>query len=221
MIPALALAATLSTTHAAPLAPVTVTINVVSRERKPVSLEFATSDAFFVLIRDAKGSVVFDSRAGHTPIQIHRTLDFTSGTNRIASYDWGGLTDNRRAPDAPAKYTLHVEMPALQTTLVADLPFALDAPATVATVLASQKPVLFTLAGTQERSGPTFFLRDDTGTIQISRPLGLFPQGIFFVRGSVERSNLGVRFLIDHSAPAASNENPGGTPIPRATAPPK
>ncbi|MBV8602732.1 MAG: hypothetical protein JO359_14290, partial [Candidatus Eremiobacteraeota bacterium] len=138
--PPLALSVSLSASRVPALAPVTVAVVLVSRERKPTTLEFPTPDLFFVQVRDASGAVVYDSRTGHKPIPIHRSFDVEPGRNKIASFDWNGLDDERRTPAVPGSYVVHVEMPALRATLAADAALTIEAPQTIESVLSAPKP---------------------------------------------------------------------------------
>ena len=218
---ALALGATLSPARSAPLVPVTIVVTLTSRERQPLTLEFPTPDLFFVQVRDSKGKALYDSRTGHKPIPIRRTVTFAPGRTRLASFDWNGLSDERRPLETPASYLVHVEMQTTASTLVVEVPLVLEAPTTIAEVLAAAKPAPATIAGTPERERATMFLRDETGRVALSRPLGILPQGRFLVRGQLERTADGTQFVIERSAPAAENLAPQGTPTPRASATPK
>jgi hypothetical protein len=220
-LPSIALGATLSPARVAPLVPVTIAVTLTSRDRQPVTLEFPTPDLFFVQVRDSKGKPFYDSRTGHKPIPIRRTSTFAPGTTRLASFDWNGLSDERRPPEAPATYLIHVEMQMTASTLVVDVPLIFEGPTTIAAVLAASKPAPATIAGTPEHEGATMFLRDATGRVALSRPLGILPQGRFLVRGQLERTADGTQFVIERSAPAAENLAPQGTPTPRASATPK
>jgi hypothetical protein len=212
----LTLTVSASPMHAASLVSVSVSLTVTNRTRAPITLEFPSPDLFDIQIHDTSGQVVFDSRTGHNPIDVHRKMIFPVGRTNIATYAWSGLTDDHRALVAPAKYTIHVEMASTSTTLSADLPLALDAPQTIDSVLAAAKPALTTIAGTPEREGAITYLRDDTGRVAISAPLGIRPQGTFIARGIMQTVLNQRKFVIDRFAPASDNADPEATYIPRA-----
>jgi hypothetical protein len=210
VIAALLLGATLDATRTPELVPVTVTVTVVNRERKPLAVEFPTPDLFFVQLRDAGGKTIFDSRSGHKPIPIHRTESFPSGRTKVALYNWSGLTQDRGAP-APGSYVVHVEMQTVAQTLVADVPLTVEAPTPIVSLsFAKRNPA--TIAGTVEREGTTVYLRDDSGRIVLSRPLGIAAEGTYVVRGTPEQIEDRRQFLIERFAPA--------NPTPRASAAP-
>ena len=213
---ALSLTVSVSPMHAASLVPVTISMTVMNRTRTPVTLEFPSPDLFEVQILDSGGQVLFDSRTGHNPIDVHRKMIFAVGRTNIATYAWSGLTDDHHALAAPAQYTVHVEMASSTTTLAADVPLTLDAPQTIDSVLAAAKPALTTISGTPEREGAITYLRDDTGRVAISVPLGIRPQGTFIARGIMQTVLNQRKFIVDRFAPASDNSDPEATTIPRA-----
>jgi hypothetical protein len=212
----LTMVVSVSPLHTASLVPVTISLSVTNRTRTPITLEFPSSDLFEVQILDSGGQVLFDSRTGHNPIDVHRKMVFPVGRTNIATYDWSGLTDDHHALAAPAQYAVHVEMASSTATLSADVPLRLDAPQTIDSVLAAAKPALATISGTPEREGPITYLRDDTGRVAISIPLGIRPQGTFIARGIMQTVLNQRRFVIDRFAPASDNSDPEATTIPRA-----
>ena len=216
----LALLATFAPAHVAPLAPVVIAVSLDNREKSSVVVDFPTPELFFIQIRDAHGHAVFDTRTGHKPIPVTRTVTFPKGVTRLSSFTWDTLGDERRSLEAGA-YVVHVEMQTSTSTLVADSPLTIEPPATIASILAAPSPAPQTIAGTPERHGPVMFLRDESGEVALSRPLGILPRGRFIVRGLLERNNDGTHFLIERFAPAAGNLDPQGTPTPRASATPK
>ena len=202
--------------HMASLVPVTISLTVTNRTRTPITLEFPSPDLFEIQILDSSGQVLFDSRTLHNPIDVHRKMVFGVGRTNIATYDWSGLTDDRHALAAPAQYTVHVEMASSTTTLSTDVPITLDAPQAIDSVVAAAKPAITTISGTPEREGGITYLRDDTGRVAISIPLGIRPQGTFIARGIMQTVLNQRRFVIDRFAPASDNSDPEGTTIPRA-----
>ncbi|HTX03486.1 MAG TPA: BsuPI-related putative proteinase inhibitor [Candidatus Acidoferrales bacterium] len=212
----LTLTVSASPLHAASLVPVTVSLSVTNRTRVPITLDFPSPDLFDIQIIDKGGQVLFDSRSGHNPIEVHRKMTFPVGRTSIATYAWSGLTDDHRALAAPAQYTIHVEMASTSETLSTDVPLSLDAPQTIDSVVNAAKPVLSTISGTPERDGAITYLRDDTGRVAISAPLGIRPQGTFIVRGIMQTVLNQRKFVIDRFAPASDNSDPEATTIPRA-----
>jgi hypothetical protein len=219
----IALTATVTPTHAPPLLPVSVLVSVVNRNPDQVTIVYPTPELFFVEIRDAQGQAVYDSRNGHTAIPTKRIMHFHPGTNRLESFEWDTLStlnNGKRALESPGAYTVHVEMKTADSTLVADVPLSIDAPTKIATVLKAPSPAPATISGTPGRDGNTVLLRDDSGEVALSRPLGINPRGRFLVRGLLTKTINGPTFVIDRFAPAAENTDPQGTPIPRPTAVP-
>ena len=212
----LTMTVTASPAHAASLVPVAISLTVTNRTRTPITLEYPSPDLFEIQILDSGGQVLFDSRSGHNPIDVHRKMVFPVGRTNIATYDWSGLTDDHRALAAPAQYTVHVEMASSTTTLATDVPLTLDAPQTIDSVLAAPKPAVTTISGTPEREGGITYLRDDTGRVAISVPLGIRPQGTFIARGIMQTVLNQRKFIVDRFAPASDNSDPEATTIPRA-----
>jgi len=200
----------------ASLVPVTISLTVTNRTRTPITLEFPSPDLFQLQVLDSGGQVIFDSRTGHNPIDVRHKMIFPVGRTNIATYDWNGLSDDHHALAAPGQYTIHVEMASTTATLATDVPFTLDAPQTIESVLAAAKPVEVTIAGTPEREGPMTYLRDDTGRVAVSVPLGIRPQGTFVARGIMQTVLNQRKFVIARFAPAYDNTDPEATTIPRA-----
>jgi hypothetical protein len=212
----LTLTVSVNPAHTASLVPVSISLTVTNRTRSPITLEFPSPDLFDVQVLDAGGQVLFDSHTGHNPIDVHRKMVFPVGRTNIATYAWSGLTDERHALAAPAQYTIHVEMASSSTTLATDVPLTLDAPQTIDSVVAAAKPAIATISGTPEREAGITYLRDDTGRVAITQPLGIRPQGTFIARGIMQTVLNERRFVIDRFAPASDNSDPEGTTIPRA-----
>ena len=221
MIVALVAALTLNVTlsppaHTPALVPITISLQVTNGSRNPITLEFPSPDHYFIQVLDTRHQVLFDSRTKHKPIPEHSKMTFGVGRTRVASYVWNGLNDEQRVLAAPGEYVVHVEVPATSTPLSVDVPLKLDAPQTIANVLAAS-PAPATIQGTAERENFLTYLRDDTGRIELNVPLGLRPQGTFLVRGTVRTVMNKLSFFTERFAPAADNTEPEGTPMPRAT----
>ena len=65
--------------HTASLVPVAISLTVTNRTRTPITLEFPSPDLFEIQILDSGGQVLFDSRTGHNPIDLHRKMTFPWG----------------------------------------------------------------------------------------------------------------------------------------------
>lgn len=213
---ALALHATAVPSRAAPLVPVSIGITLTNRARAPVTLDFPTPDVFWLQIRDAHGKAVFDSRTGHKPIPVHHAMPVPVGTTRIAIFEWNGLGDDRNVPVVPGEYVAHVEVQGTTVHLVADIPIVLEAPQTIAAVLAAKSKNEVTIAGTVERVAGRTYVADASGKIRISAPLGLRPQGDYVVRGTLGTivGDEKPALLVSRYAPAAGNLEPEGSPTP-------
>ena len=210
----LTLQATVSPARTPQLVPVTVGITLVNRGRAFETLEFPTAEIFFIEVRDSAGKAIFDSRAGHKPIEVHRKFVAPIGTTRVAAFVWNGLGDQMHAP-LPGTYDVHVEMQSTTTHLVADVPLTIEAPMPISAALESKGKTEMTFAGEPSREGGVLYIGDSTGKIALSRALGLRPQGTFVVRG-VPQDFLGRRTLfIDRFAAAADNLAPEATPTPQ------
>jgi hypothetical protein len=212
--PPLSLSISVSPPHAPLLTAVSVIMTVTNRSRSPITLEFPTPDVFFIQVTDGHGKVFFDSRTGHEPIPVHHKMLFAIGRTKVAQYDWNGLSDDRHVLAAPGQYVIHVEMPAVSTTLNADVPFSVDAPQKINS-LPQTSTAITTIAGDAAPQPGVTYLSDDTGSIALSVPLGLRPQGGFVVRGSVQKIYGQRKFVVIRFAPAADNLEPEAAATPR------
>ena len=138
------------------------------------------------------------------------------GRTNIATYAWSGLTDDRRALGSAGAIHRPRRDGELHLDAATNVPITLDAPQTIDSVVAAAKPAITTISGTPEREGGITYLRDDTGRVAISVPLGIRPQGTFIARGIMQTVLNQRRFVIDRFAPASDNSDPEATTIPRA-----
>ncbi len=192
------------------LAPFTVAIALHNQSGRVERLRFPTADLFRIdVLRDELP--VWSSVTGHKPIPITRQLDVPAGTLRLAQVIVDSTTDDRRAY-APGRYTVRVAMLGTNFGVVVDRPIAFDPPETIARALAARAGTVMTIAGEPYVDGNTPRLRDATGTIRLSRALGLRPAGTYVVRGFMDAVGDERVFDVGRSAPAFEN---APTPAPR------
>jgi hypothetical protein len=194
---------TLEREGSALLAPFTVAIALHNTTGHVVRLQFPTADLFRVdVLRD--DAPVWSSVTGHKPIPITRQLDVPPGNLRLAQVIVDSTTDDRRAL-APGRYTVRVAMLGTNFGTIVDKPIAFDPPATVAQALASKPGTVITIAGIPFVDGVTPRVRDATGTMRLSRALGIRPTGTFIIRGFLDAQGDERVFDVGRSAPAFEN----------------
>jgi hypothetical protein len=185
------------------LAPFTVAIGLHNATGHVVRLRFPTADLFRVdVLRD--DAPVWSSVTGHKPIPITRQLDVPPGHLRLAQVIVDSTTDDHRAL-APGRYVVRVAMLGTNFGVVVDKPIAFDTPETIAKALATKPGTVVTIAGEPYVDGGTPRLRDTTGTIRLSRALGLRANGTFVVRGFLDAFGDERVFDVGRSAPAFEN----------------
>jgi hypothetical protein len=185
------------------LAPFVVAIALNNTTGKIVRLEFPTADLFRIdVIRD--DLPVWSSLFGHKPIPVNRQLDVPPGRTKLASMTIDGTTDDRRAY-APGKYTVRVAMLGTSFGMVVDKQIDFAAPVPVADALRAKPGTVGTLAGDQIAFGGGVSLRDASGSVKLSRSLGLRPTGTYVVRGFLDASGDDRIFDVGRFAPAFDN----------------
>jgi hypothetical protein len=185
------------------LAPFVVAIALNNTTGKIVRLEFPTADLFRIdVIRD--DLPVWSSLFGHKPIPVNRQLDVPPGRTKLASMTIDGTTDDRRAY-APGKYTVRVAMLGTSFGMVVDKQIDFAAPVPVADALRAKPGTVVTLAGDQIAFGGGVSLRDASGSVKLSRSLGLRPTGTYVVRGFLDASGDDRIFDVGRFAPAFDN----------------
>jgi hypothetical protein len=185
------------------LAPFTVAIALHNPTGHTVRLRFPTADLFRVdVLREE--TPVWSSVTGHKPIPITRQLDVPPGHLRLAQVIVDSTTDDRRA-FAPGRYTVRVAMLGTNFGVIVEKPIAFDPPDTIAKALATKAGSVITIAGEPYVDGGTPRLRDATGTIRLSRALGLRTSGVFVVRGFMDALGDERVFDVGRSAPAFDN----------------
>jgi len=185
------------------LAPFTVSIALHNTTGHIVRLLFPTADLFRIdVLRD--DTPVWSSLAGHKPIPITRQLDVPPGLLKLAQVIVDSTTVDRRA-FAPGRYIVRVAMLGLDFGTVVDRPIVFDPPTSIATALATKPGTVLTIAGEPYVDGSTPRLRDATGSIRLSRALGIRPTGTYVVRGFLDAYGDERVFDVGRSAPAFDN----------------
>jgi hypothetical protein len=185
------------------LAPFVVAIALNNTTGKIVRLEFPTADLFRIdVIRD--DLPIWSSLFGHKPIPINRQLDVPPGRTKLASMTIDGTTDDRRAY-APGRYTVRVAMLGTSFGMVVAQQIDFAAPVPVADALRAKPGTVVTLAGDQIAFGGGVSLRDASGSVKLSRSLGLRPTGTYVVRGFLDASGDDRIFDVGRFAPAFDN----------------
>jgi hypothetical protein len=185
------------------LAPFTVAITLRNAASHVVQLRFPTADLFRIdVLRDE--APVWSSVTGHKPIPITRQLDVPPGLLRVAQVIVDSTTDDHRA-FAPGHYTVRVAMLGTNFGVIVVKPVMFDPPATIATAFATKPGTVITIAGEPYVDGGTPRLRDGTGTIRLSRALGIRPTGTYVVRGFLDAVGDARVFDVGRSAPAFEN----------------
>jgi len=185
------------------LAPFVVAIALNNTTGKIVRLDFPTADLFRIdVIRD--DSPVWSSLTQHKPIPVNRQLDVPPGTTKLASMTIDSTTDDRRAY-APGKYTVRVAMLGTSFGMIVDKQIDFAPPLSVADALREKPGTVVTLAGAQISFGGAVYLRDATGSVHLSRGLGLHPTGTYIVRGFLDAAGDDRVFDVGRFAPAFDN----------------
>ena len=185
------------------LSPFVVAIALDNTTGKVVRLDFPTADLFRIdVLRDQ--SPVWSSLTMHKPIPVNRQLDVPPGQTKLASMTIDGTTDDRRAY-APGKYTVRVAMLGTSFGAIVDKPIDFAAPLTIADALREKPGTVVTVAGEQISFGGGAYLRDTTGSVHLSRSLGLHPTGTYVVRGFLDAYGDDRVFDVGRFAPAFDN----------------
>jgi hypothetical protein len=194
---------TLQRDAAALLAPFVVAIALNNTTPSVVRLDFPTADLFRIdVIHD--DTPVWSSLSQHKPIPVNRQLDVPPGLTKLASFTIDGTTDDRRAYE-PGKYTVRVAMLGTSFGMIVDKPIDFPPPTPIADALRAKAGTVLTISGEQSALGGIVSLRDDTGSVKLSRPLGLHPTGPYVVRGFMDASGDDRIFDVGRLAPAFDN----------------
>jgi hypothetical protein len=185
------------------LAPFVVAIALNNTTSKIVRLDFPTADLFRIdVIRD--DSPVWSSLTLHKPIPVNRQLDVPPGRTKLASMTIDGTTDEKRCY-APGKYVVRVAMLGTSFGMVVDKPLAFAQPSPVDDALRDKPGTVLTIAGAQTVLGGIVSLHDASGSVKLSRSLGLHPTGMYVVRGFLDASGDDRIFDVGRFAPAFDN----------------
>lgn len=185
------------------LAPFTVTIAVRNSTQRSVLLDFPTADMYRIDVRNDEG-IVWSTATGHKPLLIARRIEIAPGLTRLASQIVDGTTDDRRAY-APGQYIVHVAMLGTTLTTSVDRHIAFNPPRSIADARKTAGGTVVTIAGIPRAEVGVFELRDATGSLRLSRPLGLHPTGTYVVRGYLDAVGDDVEFAVGRFAPAYDN----------------
>ncbi len=185
------------------LAPFVVAIALNNTTSSTVQLDFPTADLFRIdVIRN--DVPVWSSLTLHKPIPINRQLVVPPGQTKLASMTIDGTTDDRRAYE-PGKYVVRVAMLGTSFGMVVDKPIEFASPQTVDDALRAKPGTVHTIAGEQTALGGIVSLHDATGSVRMSRSLGLHPTGTYVVRGFLDAYGDERIFDVGRFAPAFDN----------------
>ncbi len=185
------------------LAPFTVAIAVHNPTSRIVLLDFPTADIYRIDVR-RDGQIVWSTATGHKPLLIARRVGVVPGVTRLASQIVDGTTDDRRAY-APGRYLVHVAMLGSTLDTAVDEDIAFTAPISIAEARAAARGTVVTIAGVPRGEVGVFELSDATGTLRLSRPVGLHPTGTYIVRGYLDAAGDDVQFTVGRFAPSFDN----------------
>lgn len=185
------------------LTPFTVAIALHNTTGHMMRLRFPTADLFRVdVLRD--DAPVWSSVTGHKPIPITRQLDVPPGLLRLAQVIVDSTTDDRRA-FAPGTYTVRVAMLGTNFGTIVDKTIAFDPPLPISRALAAKPGTVITIAGEPYIDGGIPRLRDGSGTLRLSRALGIGVHATYVVRGFMDALGDERVFDVGRSAPAFEN----------------
>jgi len=191
------------------LCPFTVTIALHNATGRLVRLQFPTADLFRVdIVRD--DNPLWSSVTGHKPIPITRQLDVSPGLLRLGQVVVDATTDDHRSLAAGTS-TVRVAMLGTNFGTVIDTPITFEQPAPIASVLAGKPSVVRTIAGEAYLDGAYPRLNDTSGSIRLSRTLGIRPGVKYVVRGFLDAVGDERVFDVGRSAPAFES---AATPAP-------
>lgn len=194
---------TLQRDASALLAPFVVAIALNNTTKANVRLTFPTADLFRVdVIKD--DAPIWSSLTGHKPIPITRQIDVPPGRLKLANMTVDGTTDDRRAY-APGKYIVRVAMLGTSFGTIVDKEVEFATPMPIAEAARARPGTVLTIAGEPSLLGGQPYLRDSSGSIKISRTLGLRASGTFVVRGFLDAAGDDRVFDVGRYAPAFEN----------------
>jgi hypothetical protein len=185
------------------LAPFSVTIALRNPTARIVGLDFPTADIYRIDVR-RDDQTVWSTATGHKPLQVARRVDVVPGLTRLASQIIDGTTDDRRAY-APGNYVVRVALlgSELNTSLTQTITF--PPPIPIADARRTTGGTVVTIAGVPRNDAGVSELSDASGSLRLSRPLGLHPTGAYVVRGYLDALGDDVQFAVGRFAPAYDN----------------
>ena len=185
------------------LAPYVVAIALNNTTTHVVRLDFPTADLFRIDVIH-NDSPVWSSLDKHKPIPVNRQIDVPAGRTKLASMTIDGTTDDRRAYE-PGRYTVRVAMLGTSFGMIVDKQLDFAPPAPIADMLKLKPGTVVTVAGEETVLGGIVYLRDASGSVKLSRGLGLRPSGTFVVRGFLDASGDDRVFDVGRFAPSFDN----------------
>ena len=185
------------------LAPFTVAIAVRNPTSHSVALDFPTADMYRIDVR-RDGETVWSTATGHKPLLIARRVDVAPGLTRLASQIVDGTTDDRRAY-APGSYIVRVAMLGTLLDTSIERTIAFPPPISIAQARTVNGGTVVTIAGVPHNDAGVSELRDASGSLRLSRALGLHPTGTYVVRGYLDAQENDVQFAVGRFAPAFDN----------------
>jgi hypothetical protein len=185
------------------LAPFSVAIALHNPSSSIVGVDFPTADIYRIDVRH-DDRIVWSTATGHKPLLIARRVDIGPGVTRLASQIVDGTTDDRRAY-APGISVVHVALLGTALTTTIDKPITFAAPIAIADARRTTGGSVVTIAGIPSNDAGVIALRDATGSIRLSRPLGRQPTGTYVVRGFLDAAGDDVQFAVGRFAPAFDN----------------
>ncbi len=193
------------------LAPFTVGITVNNMTTGVVRLNFPTADLFRIdVMRD--GRTIWSSLSNHKPIPVNRQIDVPPGRLKLASMTIDGTTSDRHAY-APGRYTVRVAMLGTNFAMIVDKQIDFVPPMPIGDVAGLRPGTVVTIAGTQTVLGGIPQLNDASGSVRLSRALGIHPTGIYIVRGFLDATGDNRTFDVGRFAPSFENA-PSPLPLP-------
>ena len=185
------------------LAPFTVAIALRNTTLGNVRLDFPTADLFRIdVISD--DSPIWSSLYGHKPIPVNRQIDVPPGRLKLASMTIDGTTDDRRAY-APGRYTVRVAMLGTTFGMIVDKPISFAQPTPIGEMVTKKPGTVASIWGVQSTLGGIPTLHDASGSVRLSRSLGIRPSGVFVVRGFLDADGDDRMFDVGRFAPAFDN----------------
>lgn len=191
-----------------------VTISIALRNNSPQSIlaTFLTTDVYQMEVRNDREKV-WDSLYNTRPLTIERRIPLHTGTTPLVSYIWDGTTNDHRSV-APGTYTLRVSILGSILHPTAEVPLVFATPTPIRAAFALKPGSGVTVEGEARRLSTGLALTDESGTIALNRGLGPNPQGLFIVRGFVQKDLTGTSLQVSHFAPAFENTQVQSPPTP-------